>query len=85
VSAACIAALIAIAIDERLAAVARPRGRAPRRARALRRGLELGLLVAALGVLRAVDALSVITGGFVLAGFALAELVLSARLPVHSR
>jgi hypothetical protein len=82
---ACVAALTAIAIDERFAAVARPRGRAPRQARALRRGLELGVLVAALGLLRAVDALTVITGGFVVAGFVLAELVWSARPAAHSR
>jgi len=36
-------------------------------------------VVAALALLRAVDGLTMITGGFVVAGFALAELVLAAR------
>jgi hypothetical protein len=45
---------------------------------AVRRGVEIGVLVAALGLLRAVDGLTLITGGFVVAGFVLAELVLSA-------
>jgi hypothetical protein len=39
--------------------------------------VEVGALVAALGLLRAVDGLSLITGGFVVAGFVLAELVLT--------
>jgi hypothetical protein len=37
----------------------------------------VGVLIAALGLLRAVDGLTVVTGGFVVAGFVLAELVLS--------
>jgi len=75
---ACAVALIGVAVEERHATLARPRARRPRRFRAVRRGLEIGALVAALGLLRAIDGLTVITGGFVVAGFALAELVLSA-------
>jgi len=71
-------ALVGVAVEERDAALARPRRRRPFRARAVRRGVEVGALVAALGLLRAVDGLSLITGGFVVAGFVLAELVLSA-------
>ncbi|HTD63707.1 MAG TPA: hypothetical protein VK732_03105 [Verrucomicrobiae bacterium] len=75
---ACAVALIGVAVEERDATLARPRPRSPRRFRAVRRGLEIGALLAALGLLRAIDGLTVITGGFVVAGFALAELVLSA-------
>ena len=75
---ACAVALMGVAVEDRDAALARPRPRRPRRFRAVRRGLEIGALVAALGLLRAIDGLTVITGGFVVAGFALAELVLSA-------
>jgi hypothetical protein len=38
----------------------------------------------ALGLLRAVDGLSIITGGFVIVGFVLAELVLTARPAARS-
>lgn len=76
---ACAVALVGVAVEERDAAVARPRRREPRRIAAVRRGVEVGALVAALGLLRAVDGLSLITGGFVVAGFVLAELVLTAR------
>jgi hypothetical protein len=79
VAIACAVALVGVAVEERDAAVARPRRRYPRRLPALRRGVEVGALVAALGLLRAVDGLSLITGGFVVAGFVLAELVLTAR------
>jgi len=75
---ACAVALVGVAVEERDAALARPRARRPHRFRAVRRGIEIGALVAALGLLRAVDGLSLITGGFVVAGFVLAELVLSA-------
>ena len=75
----CAVALVGVAVEERDAAVARPRRRHPRRLPAVRRGVEVGALVAALGLLRAVDGLSLITGGFVVAGFVLAELVLTAR------
>ena len=76
---ACAVALIGVAVEERDAALARPRRRRPERAPAVRRGVEVGALLAALGLLRAVDGLSMITGGFVVAGFVLAELVLTAR------
>jgi hypothetical protein len=78
IAVACAVALVGVAVEERDAALARPRPRRPRRIRAVRRGLEIGALVAVLGLLRAIDGLTVITGGFVVAGFALAELVLSA-------
>jgi hypothetical protein len=74
---ACAVALVGVAVEERDAALARPRARRPHRLRAVRRGIEIGALVAALGLLRAVDGLSLITGAFVVAGFALAEVVLS--------
>jgi hypothetical protein len=75
---ACAVALVGVAVEEREAALARPRPRHARRVPALRRGAEMGILVAALGLLRAVDGLTIVTGGFVVAGFVLAELVLSA-------
>jgi hypothetical protein len=78
VAVACVVALVGVAVEDRDAALARPRRRRPQRLRAVRRGVELGALVAALGLLRAVDGLTLITGGFVVAGFVLAELVLSA-------
>jgi len=84
VAIACVVALLGVAIDERDAALARPRRRRPQRAQAVRRGIEVGALVAALGLLRAVDGLSLITGGFVVAGFVLAELVLTARPAARS-
>ncbi len=76
---ACAVALIGVAVEERDAAFARPRRRHPRRVPAVRRGVEVGALLAALGLLRAIDGLSLITGGFVVAGLILAELVLAAR------
>lgn len=80
----CAVALVGLAVEERDAAVARPRRRNPNRAAAIRRGIEVGALLAAVGLLRAVDGLSLITGGFVVAGFVLAELVLTARPAVRS-
>ena len=84
IATACAVALVGLAVEERDAALARPRRRQPQRARAIRRGVEVGALVAALGLLRAVDGLSLITGGFVVAGFVLAELVLTARPAARS-
>ena len=81
---ACAVALFGLAVEERDAAHARPRRRPPQRAAAVRRGIEMGALLAALGLLRAVDGLSLITGGFVVAGFVLAELVLTARPAARS-
>jgi cobalamin synthase len=67
----------------------RPRARGrraagPRRAVALRRGLEIAVVVGLLLWLRVVDGLSVITGSFVIGTFVVAEAVLSAR-PASSR
>jgi hypothetical protein len=76
--------LVGLAVEERDAALARPRRRHPRRIRAVRRGIEIGAVVVTLGLLRAVDGLSIITGGFVVAGFVLAELVLSASTAPRS-
>jgi heme O synthase-like polyprenyltransferase len=84
IAVACGVSLVGVAVEERDAALARPRRRRPQSARAVRRGIEAGTLLAALGLLRAVDGLSLITGGFVVAGFVLAELVLSARPAAHS-
>ena len=75
IAVACVVALVGVAVEERDASVARPRPRLPRRVPAVRRGVEIGALVAALGLLRAIDGLTLITGGFVIAGFVLAELV----------
>jgi hypothetical protein len=84
VAVACAVALVGVAVEERDVALARPRRRHPRRVPAIRRGIELGALVAALGLLRAVDGLTLITGGFVVAGLVLAEIVLSARPAARS-
>ncbi|HEV8669196.1 MAG TPA: hypothetical protein VGS01_00510 [Candidatus Limnocylindria bacterium] len=48
-------------------------------ASALRRGLEVTASVGLLLLLRVVDGLTVITGGFVVLGFLVAEIILSAR------
>lgn len=84
VAIACAVALVGVAVEERDAAFARPRRRHPRRVPAVRRGVEVGALLAALGLLRAIDGLSLISGGFVVAGFILAELVLTARPAARS-
>lgn len=55
-----------------------------RRGMALRRGAEFGAVVALLLWLRIVDGLSIITASFVIAAFAVAELIVSAR-PASSR
>ena len=54
----------------------RPRRRA---APALRRGIEVTAIVGLLLLLRVVDGLTVITGGFIVSGFLVAEAILSAR------
>ena len=79
IAAACTVALLGIAVEG-----PRPRRRRPRQGVALRRGLEIGAVVAALGLLRAADGLTLITGGFVVAGFVLAEVVMSARPAARS-
>jgi hypothetical protein len=56
-------------------------GRRSRRAvaPALRRGIEVTAIVGLLLLLRVVDGLTVITGGFIVLGFMVAEVILSAR------
>lgn len=56
-------------------------GRRSRRAvaPALRRGIEVTTVVGLLLLLRVVDGLTVITGGFIVLGFMVAEVILSAR------
>jgi hypothetical protein len=60
-----------------------PLGAGRRRQRAvapaLRRGIEVTAVVGLLLLLRVVDGLTIITGGFVVLGFAAAEVILSAR------
>ena len=46
---------------------------------ALRRGIEVTAIVGLLLLLRVVDGLTVITGGFIILGFLVAEFILSAR------
>lgn len=46
---------------------------------ALRRGIEVTAIVGLLLLLRVVDGLTVITGGFIVLGFMVAEFILSAR------
>lgn len=46
---------------------------------ALRRGIEVTAMVGLLLLLRVVDGLTVITGGFIVLGFLVAEVILSAR------
>lgn len=75
---AAVVALLGVAVEQRNAAY-RSRRRSARLGPPVRRGLELGALIVVLGFLRAIDGLSLVTGGFVLAGFVLAEVVLSAR------
>jgi hypothetical protein len=73
------AALVGLWLEERWAPLGRRRMLRTQQIRALRRGVEVGALVAALASLRAIDGLTLITGGFVVAGLALAEIVLAAR------
>lgn len=56
-------------------------GRRGRRAvaPALRRGIEVTAVVGLLLLLRVVDGLTLITGGFIVLGFIVAEIILSAR------
>ena len=62
-----------------------PRRRQRPAAPALRRGIEVTAIVGLLLLLRVVDGLTVITGGFVVAGFLIAEAILSARPSRASR
>lgn len=61
--------------------VSLPLGRRGRRvvAPALRRGIEVTAVVGLLLLLRVVDGLTAITGGFIVLGFMVAEVILSAR------
>jgi hypothetical protein len=52
---------------------------------ALRRGIEVTAIVGLLLLLRVVDGLTVITGGFIVIGFLVAEVILSARPSRASR
>jgi hypothetical protein len=62
-------------------------GRRSRRAAApaLRRGIEVTAIVGLLLLLRIVDGLTLITGGFIVLGFVVAEVILSARPKRASR
>jgi hypothetical protein len=62
-----------------------PRRRQRQAAPALRRGIEVTAIVGLLLLLRVVDGLTVITGGFIVAGFLVAEAILSARPSRASR
>lgn len=46
---------------------------------ALRRGIEVTAIVGLLLLLRVVDGLTLITGGFIVLGFIVAEVILAAR------
>jgi hypothetical protein len=52
---------------------------------ALRRGIEVTAIVGLLLLLRAVDGLTLVTGGFIVFGFLVAEVILSARPTPSSR
>jgi hypothetical protein len=66
-----------------------PLGEGGRRRRpastALRRGIEVTAVVGVLLVLRVIDGLTIVTGGFIILGFAVAEVILSARPTRASR
>jgi hypothetical protein len=62
-----------------------PRRRQRAAAPALRRGIEVTAIVGLLLLLRVVDGLTVITGGFIVMGFLVAEAILSARPSRASR
>ncbi|HET8569581.1 MAG TPA: hypothetical protein VFM93_11425 [Candidatus Limnocylindria bacterium] len=55
------------------------RGASAPATRAIRRGLAVGAAVGLLAALRVVDGLTPLTAAFVIAGFALAEVALTAR------
>lgn len=66
-----------------------PVGESRRRQRAaapaLRRGIEVTAIVGLLLLLRVVDGLTVITGGFIVIGFLVAEAIVAARPSRASR
>ena len=83
VAAVIVALAVAAGAFATLAQLRAPRGGrgragAAHRGRALRRGLEIGAMVALILWLRAIDGLSVITAAFVIATFVVTEAVLSA-------
>ncbi|HEV8228458.1 MAG TPA: hypothetical protein VGQ86_00750 [Candidatus Limnocylindria bacterium] len=80
--ATCAGAVAAIAL---LSVSIAPRRRRPGTLAALRRGTELSAIVALLLLLRVVDGLTLITAGFIVAGFVVAEVILSARPGASSR
>jgi hypothetical protein len=81
--AVCCGALSALLLLGVPMAEGRRRQRAP--APALRRGIEVTAIVGLLLLLRVVDGLTLITGGFIVAGFLVAELIVSARPTPSSR
>lgn len=52
---------------------------------ALRRGIEVTAIVGLLLLLRVVDGLTVVTGGFIVLGFVVAEVILSTRPRASTR
>jgi hypothetical protein len=81
--AVCAGALVAAVLLSVRASERRRSSRAT--APALRRGIEVTAVVGLLLLLRVVDGLTVITGGFVIIGFLVAEVILSARPRASSR
>lgn len=65
--------------------VAEGRRRQRAAAPALRRGIEVTAIVGLLLLLRVADGLTVITGGFIVLGFLVAEVILAARPRASSR
>lgn len=74
----------AIATVAQLRATRGARRRTPLRAVVVRRGVEIGAVVALLLWLRAIDGLSILTAAFVVGAFFVAEAIVSAR-PRSSR
>jgi hypothetical protein len=81
--AVCCGAVAALLLLAAPAAEGRRRNRAA--APALRRGIEVTAIVGLLLLLRVVDGLTLITGGFIVVGFLVAEIILSARPAPSSR
>lgn len=75
------AVAVGAAVSGLLLSVPARDGRRGRRAvaSALRRGIEVTAVVGLLLLLRVVDGLTAITGGFIVLGFVVAEVILSAR------
>lgn len=75
--AVCSGAIVAVLLLSLPANDGRRRQRAS--APALRRGIEVTAIVGLLLLLRVVDGLTLITGGFIVVGFLVAEVIFSAR------